>query len=431
MAVPYFISGLRNEYGQNDTFRYFANGKDGDEATLAYSFLTSVPAGTPNYHGDPANSFALFSDQQKALVRQALDNFEAVANVKFEETSDTADIRFGLFTMDGNVAGYANYPQFDFRSGELSHGPSNGAVWYDTASLTPDNIYLAMHEIGHSLGLEHSFEGKLTLPAAEENSDFTVMSYTPGTTAATNLQIYDVIALQSIYGPAKLRMGDDTYVFGKDKLIWDGGGQDTITAAKAAEHVTIDLNDGSWDYVGSKADLFSDDSKGMQVYLGNFTRIENLTGSRFGDSLTGNELANTIKAGKGDDQVAGGKGKDHLAGGAGADALSGGKSADAFVFLSKGDSTVAAGGRDTIADFRHAQHDKLDLGALDANGHTKADDAFTFIGDDAFSKHAGELRFAKSGADTLVSGDTNGDGEADFALLVEGNMRLVKGDFIL
>ncbi len=430
MGTPYFISALRNEADGGNFYRYFANAKDGEAATLSYSFLTSTPAGTPNYYGDPSASFSALTDGQKALVRQAFDKYEAVANVKFTQTDGTADIRFGTFDMNGNTAGYADYPQYVYSTGQLSHGSNFGEVWYDTASLTDNNIYLAMHEHPFDTSLNPQHPHKL--PDAEDNSDYTVMSYTPGNNSPiTELQIYDVIALQSIYGPARQRLSDDTYVFGKDKLIWDGGGNDTITASKAADDVAIDLNDGSWNYVGGKATLFSDDSNGMQVYLGNFTRIENLTGSGFDDKLTGNELANTIKAGRGDDQIAGGNGRDSMTGGGGADKLSGGKGADSFIFLSNGDSTVGAGSRDTIADFSHAQHDKLGLNAIDANGNTKVDNAFTFIGDDAFSKHAGELRFEASGANTLVSADTDGNGKADFAFLVTGDIHLVKRDLIL
>lgn len=435
MTAPYFISALRNEEDGQGFYRYFANAKDGQAVTLTYSFLTSVPDGTPVWDnfGDPKTSFATLTVDQQALIRQAMDRYEEVVNVKFELTAGTADIRFGTFSMKNNVTGYADYPQYVIGEGQLSHGANHGEVWYDKTSLDSNAIYLAMHEIGHSLGLKHPVDGTNKLSPAEDNSDNTIMSYTHGPSNQQPLapQLFDVIALQSIYGPAQQRMGDDTYVFGKDKLIWDGGGTDTITAAKASSDVTINLNDGSWNYIGSKAALFTDDSGGTQVYLGNFTMIENLVGSGFNDHLTGNELANMITAGKGNDDVAGGNGKDHIAGGNGADTLSGGKGADTFLFLSRTDSTVTAAGRDTLGDFSHQQRDKIDLAALDANSHTKADDGFSFISDHGFSKHAGELRFAASGGDTLVSADMTGDGRADFAFLIHGNVDLVKGDFLL
>jgi len=108
MGTPYFISALRNEADGGSFYRYFANAKDGEGATLSYSFLTSTPAGTPNYYGDPSASFSALTDGQKALVRQAFDNYEAVANVKFTLTDGTADIRFGTFDMNGGTAGYAD-----------------------------------------------------------------------------------------------------------------------------------------------------------------------------------------------------------------------------------------------------------------------------------------------------------------------------------
>jgi hypothetical protein len=435
MSVPYFIEDLRNEYS-NDFFRTFANAEDGDGTVLTYSFLTSVPAGTTNYHGDPAASFQEYSDAEKATVRQALAVFGTVANVKFEEASGTTDVKFGQFNISGNVAGYSAYPQFDKRTNEISHGADRGDVWLDVGAIE-GNLSLVLHEVGHSLGLKHPFDtldpgNPHVLPTAEDNTDYTVMSYTGGTHFPIDtLRIYDVIALQSIYGPAKLRMGDDTYEFGKDKLIWDGGGKDTITAATAADGVTIDLNDGSWNYIGTKADSFIDDSKGVQVYLGNFTRIENLIGSSHDDHLTGNRLGNQITGGKGADTVDGGSGKDHLTGSAGGDMLSGGKNADTFVFLTLKDSTLALAGRDEIDDFHHSQHDKLDLSHLDADSHTKDNQDFSFIGADQFSRHAGELRTSSKNGDTLVSGDVTGDGKADFSFLIAGDLHLVKGDFAL
>ena len=59
------------------------------------------------------------------------------------------------------------------------------------------------------------------------------------------------------------------------------------------------------------------------------------------------------------------------------------------------------------------------------------DQAFAWIGDAAFSGTAGELRFAFAGNTTTVTGDTDGDGAADFALWLTGQITLVAGDFVL
>lgn len=417
--APYFVTALRNEYGEDQFYRYFANARDGQGVTLSYSFFKSVPVGTTNYYGDPHGGFRQYTTAEKDTVRDALAIFEKVANIHFKETTGNTDIQFGQFSIPGNIAGYASYPIYSKSTGELLHGADRGDVWLDSDYIA-GNPHLVLHEVGHALGLEHPFEGQFQLPTNEDNTSNTVMSYT-GAWGQT-LQIYDIIALQSIYGPAKRRMGNDTYVFGDDKLIWDGGGKDAITAAYASKSVTIDLHDGSWNHVGAKAASFLDDSNGTQVYLGNFTTIENVIGSKYDDRLRGNEAANSITAGKGDDSLQGDKGGDRLRGGGGA---------DSFIFAKLSDSNTGSAGQDTIYDFSHKQHDSFDLSSLDANTGAKNDQAFTFIGHNGFSKHAGELHAIKQKGDMLVSGDVNGDGQADFAFLVEGGHHLVKADFIL
>jgi hypothetical protein len=41
-----------------------------------------------------------------------------------------------------------------------------------------------------------------------------------------------------------------------------------------------------------------------------------------------------------------------------------------------------------------------------------------------FTHHAGELRYKVSGANTIVSGDVNGDGKADFSIVLKGHILL-------
>jgi hypothetical protein len=57
-----------------------------------------------------------------------------------------------------------------------------------------------LHEIGHALGLGHPFDGVFRLPAGDDNTDNTVMSYTTSGSAKSTFQAYDLLALQWIYG---------------------------------------------------------------------------------------------------------------------------------------------------------------------------------------------------------------------------------------
>lgn len=109
--------------------------------------------------------------------------------------------------------------------------------------------------------------------------------------------------------------------------------------------------------------------------------------------------------------------------------LSGGTGADTFIF-DDGHSARGDDEADLIADFSSEEGDIIDLSAIDAIKGA-ADDAFTFIGEAAFSGTAGELQVYSLGEDTFVAGDVNGDGVADFLIRVEGQVELTSADFVL
>ncbi|MBW8726684.1 MAG: hypothetical protein JF625_16230 [Inquilinus limosus] len=171
--------------------------------------------------------------------------------------------------------------------------------------------------------------------------------------------------------------------------------------------VTIDLALGTGSGGNAQGDTLAD--------------IETVYGSNVGDTLVGNAAANTLAGNAGDDVLRGGAGKDVLGGGAGA---------DHFVYAAVADSAVG-NAADVIADFSHAQADRIDLTSIDANTGMANDQAFGFIGSAAFSHHAGELRAVVSGSQTTVSGDVNGDGVADFSIVLTGAITLQAVDFLL
>lgn len=168
----------------------------------------------------------------------------------------------------------------------------------------------------------------------------------------------------------------------------------------------------------------------LRVAASSSTTAINLTGNTLANEITGNAGNNRISGEAGNDILRGLAGSDKINGGLGRDALSGGSGRDTFVFDALEDSRASAAGRDTIEDFRPAQHDRIDLHLIDAvRGSGKQ--AFHFIGDDAFSRTVGELQAKIFGANTLVRGDFTGDGRADFAILLEGHVALDRSDFLL
>ena len=151
-----------------------------------------------------------------------------------------------------------------------------------------------------------------------------------------------------------------------------------------------------------------------------------LIGTRFGDQFDGLGGADQIIGGAGADTLIGGLGNDRLAGGSGVDSLSGGDGADQFVFGRVGESPGSD--PDRIADFTQGS-DLINLVKIDQVLVTSGASMLTFVGDLAFSGSAPELRFAAAGSDTRVEVDRNGDGVADFAVILTGNYTLTAADF--
>jgi Ca2+-binding RTX toxin-like protein len=147
------------------------------------------------------------------------------------------------------------------------------------------------------------------------------------------------------------------------------------------------------------------------------------------DTISGMGGADTISGAGGADWIDGGAGNDTITGGAGADVLTGGSGADRFVYNAVTEST--AGVRDLITDFSRADGDKISLNAIDANVNASGNQNFSFIGANAFSGAAGQLRFEVIGGHAFVSGDVNGDRVADFQIELGSPLALVSSDFIL
>ena len=219
--------------------------------------------------------------------------------------------------------------------------------------------------------------------------------------------------------------GDDIIVGGLGRDRMDGGeGIDTASYADAASGVAVDLSTRKGTYGEAIGDTLSN--------------FENLVGSKYDDALFGNRFDNVLEGGAGNDvlegilgndTLIGGEGDDVLLGGKGIDSLTGGAGSDLFVF-ELGDTGKTLASADTIVDFIVGD-DLIDLSAIDAVLATKTvNEAFTFIGTDAFTREAGQLRYEVAGSDVYVTGDFNGDAKADFMLHLKGVTSLSSADFL-
>ncbi len=175
-----------------------------------------------------------------------------------------------------------------------------------------------------------------------------------------------------------------------------------------------------------KGDLLSGGS-GQDTLLGGGGK-DQLFGDADDDILKGGAGNDQLNGGSGWDALNGGTGRDTLTGGTGRDILTGGRRADTFDFNSAVETKVGSQ-RDQITDFFQGA-DVIDLSDIDAKTGT-GNQAFDFIGTQGFHSVKGELHARTSGANTIVAGDTNGDGVADFSILVAGVTGLTAGDFIL
>ncbi|MDG5497955.1 M10 family metallopeptidase C-terminal domain-containing protein [Niveispirillum sp. BGYR6] len=123
--------------------------------------------------------------------------------------------------------------------------------------------------------------------------------------------IFDLAVIHYIYGPNKdVRSGADTYILSSTEVgryIWDGGGNDTITAQDATQAVTIDLRDGGWGWFGSKNEHLLTEG---QFFIGYGSVIENAVGGHGNDMLIGNKADNSLTGGAGNDTLVGGDGTD-------------------------------------------------------------------------------------------------------------------------
>ena len=279
--------------------------------------------------------------------------------------------------------------------------------------------------------------------------------------------LHDILTIQAKYGADPTTRAGDTVYFANSNAgnavydlgenpfpylsVYDAGGNDTFDFSTANKGVFVDLRPGSFTSATAGAlslaeanaateafNAVTDEAQGdfalwtetsynaWVTNIGNIganrvfndtgvsgvtatshrnisiaynTVIENAIGGSQKDYLVGNDAVNKLSGNAGNDVLNGLGGDDILTGGAGA---------DEFRF-------TETGGKDKIADFVSGT-DKIGLTEIDANSTAAGNQAFTFIGNSAFSNVAGELRTYSAGGQNFVAGDVDGNGVADFTI---------------
>lgn len=416
--------------------------------TVTFAFFDTAA----QVYSSERNNFAPLTLAQRDAVRAAFAIWGDVIPIHFVEgTVTTADINIGNTTEDQDYySAYANYPGFSAAAGDMWFAASVASNQNDIG-LGGAGFRTILHEMGHALGLSHpgayNATAGQTLTYADnaeyyqDSYEYTIMSYfgssNTGATRSGFAQTPltdDIAAMQSLYGAnMTTRTGDTHYGFNSNAdrpafdfslntnpvvAIWDAGGRDTLDFSGWSQNSRIDLTPGAFSDGGGQ-------TSNVQIAFG--TTIENAIAGAGNDSITGNAAGNSLTGGGGNDTLRGGAGTDRLEGDAGADIFvfgGVGESHD-YAWRSDGKKSIP----DMLLDFTSGT-DKIDLSGIDAKLDTAGDDAFTFIGTNAFSGVAGELRAEVLGGQVHILADVNGDRVADLHIVASGTQILVS-DFIL
>ena len=167
---------------------------------VSYTFPDSYPVEYVTMYGllsgTGAASFQTFTTAEKDLIRAALDVWAAASGIHFIEVAgNDGDIRFSKYNMSidfgGGVSGFGMASGRSFGTLSSSDVAYNGDVILDHSGV---NMRTVLHEIGHVIGLKHTFDGATTLDPAFDTAANTVMGYS-NVGFNNGLGVFDVQAL--------------------------------------------------------------------------------------------------------------------------------------------------------------------------------------------------------------------------------------------
>lgn len=448
---------------------YWTSDEEGDTraTTLTYFFPTDKDEYPDDYQDQSGlDAFKPAVDAQKEA---ALIGFKLIASytgLTFDlSATPDASLRIaGATGLEGNDGGsHANFPQN--YPGDTIMNSSGDVYLGENGEFTSDQLYgedafaTVIHEMGHALGLKHPFELYPNGPIAAGRNDieFTVMTYSsflsgevsvnanmtaPSGSSVSGYMMYDIAALQAMYG-ANFAKGktetkpavEDTYTWDEDgkqyingeeapntgatatkkifTTVWTQGADTTFDLSNFDDDQYDDMRPGQWLRFSNSqlADLNSKAPPGTPEYQaqGNVynsllyqddkrSEIGSLKAGSGNDTIIGNDLDNTIHGNDGNDTIEGGIGNDILHGGDGDDVLSGGFGWENELHGGDGNDTASYASRTGVvyADLT-ADYALVDYYAADTydsiENLTGGSGSNTLIGD--------------SGANTLTGGESN------------------------
>jgi hypothetical protein len=227
------------------------------------------------------------SEEQQRLFRSALQEVSTVTDVRFVE------VRNGEFPPeainrwqplqgkinDQSIGAFASYP-LDNPAPNTAQCLVFDTSAYDTAPSLRQSM---LHEIGHAMGLKHTFDpaywNDTTVKRDFDTTLTSVMSYTDhGEGDLDSLRPLDIAALQRKYGVRQHNIRDTSYVMG-DKLpirvIHDTGGYNVIDASERKEGISVDIS----------GELYRLKQTGETVRITQQTHIAEAYGSKASDTF--------------------------------------------------------------------------------------------------------------------------------------------------
>lgn len=418
----------------SERFRHNAGEELGTPVVVTYTFLDEDELPRRRDLPNRVETLDPMTRAEQSGVRAALAEFAAVAGVTFVPVDGHGQLQFYSVT-GSDFGGWSYYPEAGGGAIPVVLDTSNDRIRPGTHGYE-----IALHEVGHALGLKHPHEGRPRLIEALDNQSRTIMSYNYDDTGR-GLGSLDKQALDHLYGdPALGRIravvaerSNVLTAVGSSRAdtlgIWASevearlfGGGDTATVGRSGG--TVDGSMGDDTLTGGVGTDVLIGGSGADVLDGGGKGHDTLYGGREDDALTARS-GSTLDGGLGDDTLAGFRSV--MLGGDGADTLTGNESQ---ISGGRGDDTARSSSRGMVHGDQG--NDRIDVSGRsegyggDGNDVMTAQEALVDggPGDDRLRGHLSTIR-GGDGDDTISASYSTVEGGKgdDLILLPEQNHR--------